>query len=294
VVAGGFSPPVVGAGRLMAADRAIRNLDPSRIKPGRWQSRKHFDHDALEELAASIREHGLLQPVIVRHDPSDGMYELIAGERRWRAALLAQEPTIPAVVRNDLDDRQAHVACLVENLQREDLNPIEEAEGYRELLDAGMTQMEAAKRLGISRSHLANLVRLLELAPRVQRLLMEEALEVGHVKPLRTLPPKWQVRIAEQAVRMRWSVRRVEQQAIDAKRIVSGERTNTKAEEAREDPDLSRLQRDLSDASGLPATLTLDKQGKGGRIRFRFHSNEELEGFLELLLRNTALQDRLR
>jgi len=263
-------------------EATTRHLDPlTQIKPGRWQNRREFPQEELEGLAESIREQGVIEPLIVRFDRKDGLYEIVAGERRWRAAIQAGEPTVPVIVRNDLDDRQARVLCLVENLQRQDLNPIEEARGYRELLDTGLTQAEAARKLGVGRSHIANMVRLLDLAPQVQGYVIDGLLDAGHVKPLLTLEPRQQVRIAEQAVRFGWNVRRIEQQVADARKLSAGEIPGTRRTPA--DPDLDRLARRIGDAAGLPAQLKVDKQGGGGRLTLRFHSPEELEGLLERL-----------
>lgn len=262
----------------------LRSIDPGLLKPGRWQNRRDFDQEQLEALAESIREQGVVQPIVARFDRRDGLYEIVAGERRWRAALLAQEAAVPVVVRNDLKDHEARLICLIENLQRQDLNPIEEAEGYRELLDAGLTQKEAAEKLGISRSHIANMVRLLGLPKPIQRHLIDGRLDYGHVKPILPLSEHHQVRIADMAIRLGWNVRKIEQQAAAAKQMESG---GLKGESSSvEDPNARHLIQRIQEAAGLPAKLVPDKKKPGaGSLTFRFHSPEELEGFLDRLLR---------
>lgn len=186
----------------------LEEIPVAAIRPNPYQPRKHFDEEALEELAASVRRRGILQPVQVVRE-GEG-YILIAGERRWRAARKAGLVTIPAVVR-DLEPAAWTEVALIENLQREDLNPIEEAEAYRLLHEEyGLTQEEIAERVGKSRPHIANMMRLLQLTPAVQEAVRSGKLSAGHAKVLASLPPELQVELAAAAIEKGWSVRDLE------------------------------------------------------------------------------------
>jgi ParB family chromosome partitioning protein len=189
---------------------ALVELPTGSIEPNRLQPREHFDEDTLASLTASVRELGVLQPILVRRLDAD-RYELIAGERRWRAAKRAGLPTIPALVR-EIDDRASLEQALVENLHRQDLNALEEAAAYSQLMDDfHLTQEEVAKRVGKSRSAVANTLRLFHLPPSVQRLIAESRLSAGHARALLGTPDRGvQERLAEEAVREAWSVREVE------------------------------------------------------------------------------------
>ena len=187
---------------------AVHTLPIGQIDPNREQPRRSFDETALNELAASIRAVGVLQPIIVA--PDGERYTIIAGERRYRAARLAGLSEIPAIVR-DWDSQKRLEAALVENLQRDDLNPIEEAMGVRNLMDqTGLTQEKAAERLGKSRPAVANLLRLLTLPEGVQKLLVEGKLSAGHARALVTVEPRRQIQLAELCVQQGWSVRQLE------------------------------------------------------------------------------------
>jgi ParB family chromosome partitioning protein len=186
----------------------LRSIDLDRIDPGRYQPRTRMDPQALEELAASIRAQGVMQPLLVR--PVGERYELIAGERRWRAARMAGLLEVPCLVR-EIPDEAALAMALIENLQREDLNPIEEALGLQRLIDEfGMTHQQAAEAVGRSRSAVTNLLRLLQLAEPVRELLMEGALEMGHARALLALAVPQQVELARRAAAQGWSVRQTE------------------------------------------------------------------------------------
>ena len=187
---------------------AVRMLPIGRIDPNRDQPRRSFDEAALQELAASIRAVGVLQPIIVA--PAGDRYTIIAGERRYRASRLAEQTEIPAIVR-DWDSQKRLEAALVENLQRDDLNPVEEAMGIRKLMDeAGLTQEKVSERLGKSRPAVANLLRLLTLPESVKQLLVEGKLSAGHARALVTVDPRRQVQLANLAVQQGWSVRQLE------------------------------------------------------------------------------------
>ena len=187
---------------------AVRMLPIGQIDPNREQPRRSFDEEALKELAASIRAVGVLQPIIVA--PSGDRFTIIAGERRYRASRLAELDEIPAIVR-DWDSQKRLEAALVENLQRDDLNPVEEAMGVRRLMDeAGLTQEKAAERLGKSRPAVANLLRLLTLPDSVKQMLAEGKLSAGHARALVTVEPRRQVQLANLTMQQGWSVRQLE------------------------------------------------------------------------------------
>jgi ParB family chromosome partitioning protein len=186
------------------------------VRPGRFQPRRHFDEEAMEALVASIREKGVLQPLLVRRHPNAGnMYEIIAGERRWRAAQAAALHEIPVVIR-EFSDRDALEIALVENIQRQDLSPLEEAEGYKRLMEEfNHTQEELAKAVGKSRSHVANMLRLLALPDPVKNLVEEGTLSAGHARALINVENA--VAVAEEVVRLGLNVRQTEQLAQSAK-----------------------------------------------------------------------------
>ena len=240
---------------------------------GAQQPRRSFRDEGIEELAQSIRTQGLIEPIVVR--PRDaGGYEIIAGERRWRAAQRAGLVAVPAVVR-DVDDRQAVALALIENIQREDLNPFEEAQALQRLLDEYAWQHEQlAEAVGKSRTAVTNLLRLLKLAPAVQTLLIEGELDMGHARALLSLPPAEQESVAKRVAARGLSVRQTE--AL-VKRLLSGAPAP-----ARNDPDTARLERRLSDHLGVRTSIAGGKGGKG-RIVIRYSTLDELDGVLERL-----------
>jgi ParB family chromosome partitioning protein len=238
------------------------------VRPGRTQARRRFDQAALAELAESIRESGVVQPVVLR---SAGRgYELLAGERRWRAAQLAGLHEIPALLRDDLSDSEAYILGLIENLQRESLSPIETAEGLRSLSEAhGLTHEDLGQRIGKSRAYVTNHLRLLQLAPVVQKQVDEGAISLGHAKVLAGLAADKQPQWAALIVKERLSVRAFEQR-LAAKR----------APRKRRGEDWERLAQKLSEHLGYPASFSPGRQG-AGELRVRFHSLDELDGLLE-------------
>jgi ParB family chromosome partitioning protein len=246
------------------------------IEPNPEQPRTVFDEGALAELAASIRAHGLLQPVVVR-EMGTGRYRLVAGERRWRAARLAGLERIGAVVR-DADEAGAIAMALVENLQREDLNPIDEAHGYETLMEvAGVTQADVAERVGKDRSTVANSLRLLDLPPEVQEMLREGALSAGHGRALLSLGSADERRkAAEKAVARGLSVREVEalaRGAVRRRKVARPKRSDDPFVREWED----RLQRFFG------TLVRIERLGKEGSIRIEYYSDEDLERILDLL-----------
>lgn len=258
-----------GQAAHVPADRIIE-IGVDKIDAGRAQPRTRFDETALSTLADSIRAVGVLQPVVVR-PAAGGRYELIAGERRLRASELAGRATIPAVVR-EMDDRTAAESALIENLQREDLNPIERALGIRGLIDRfGLTQQDVATRVGLDRSSVANLLRLIELEPEIRSLLETGELGLGHGKALLSFPPgPARVTVATRAAREGWSVRRLEGEAKSGGVAVSRpEKLST--DQADDDAlvEVRDLERRLGEHLGTKVRVRAGRGGKGSlEIRF--------------------------
>lgn len=272
----------------------IASMKVSDLHAGKYQPRKRFDDAALAELSASIKAQGIMQPIVVRKT-SSGKSEIIAGERRFRAAQLAGLTEVPVLVK-DVDDKTALTLALIENLQRQDLNAIEEALGLQRLIDEfKFTHEQAAEAVGKSRSAVSNLLRLLELAQPVQDRVVAGTLEMGHARALASLPKDKQVMLAENIAINALSVRATEamvKEALDANQTsasASKSKTSKPAkgrrispEEAVRDSDLDRLETDLADALGTYVEIVHSKDGKGELI-VRYASLEQLDGILEKL-----------
>jgi len=261
-------PPAAGA-----ADRPPTVLPLAQLQPGRYQPRTRMDEAALQELAASIRQHGLMQPIVVR--PVDGgRFEIIAGERRFRAAPLAGLDPVPVIVR-EVSDQNALAMALIENIQREDLNPLEEAQAIRRLIDEfSYTHEQASEAIGRSRSATSNLLRLLNLAPPVQTMLLAGDLEMGHARALLPLERADQILLANRVAERRLSVRDTER--LVAQHGVDGA-TDARPSTRRVDPDLTRLQERIAQRLQAPVELHAGPRGKG-RLVIRFDSVEQFEG----------------
>ncbi|MGA8276863.1 MAG: ParB/RepB/Spo0J family partition protein [Rhodanobacteraceae bacterium] len=246
------------------------------IDPGKYQPRQNMDAERLDELAASIKAQGMIQPVVVRAVGRE-RYELIAGERRWRAAAKAGLREIPALVRQATD--QAVVAmALIENIQREDLSALEEAQALARLIEEfGLTHQQAADAVGRSRAAVSNLLRLLELPVEVRRLLDDGRIEMGHARALATLPPNRAVALAHAAAENQWTVRELERAA----RHAGTSRKTSKSAGAR-DPDIEALEQELADKLGARVTLVHGRGGHG-KVVIRYHSLDELDGILAKL-----------
>lgn len=271
----GLSALIPDAPGPSAEQAALRTLPVEALEPGPFQPRGGMDKASLEELAASIREHGILQPILARPKPgADGAYEIIGGERRWRAAQAAQLHEVPVVVR-DLGDREAMAAGLVENLQRQDLNIMEEAEGYRRLLDEfGLTQENLGQAVGKSRSHVANTLRLLALPPEVRDLVANGVLSAGHARTLVTAAEPG--RLAAQIVARGLNVRQAEALAASQCRP-----KGPAPERPARDADVAALERDLTERLGL--RISIRHQGKGGEVVIRYRDLDQLDGLVRLL-----------
>lgn len=275
-----------GLGSLLGEPQAgedLLELELERIHPNRFQPRKEFDPSTLEELAASIRAHGVLQPIAVRSQGSG--YELIVGERRWRAARIAGLTRVPAVVRRDVTDQQMLEWALVENLQRRDLDPIERARGFKALQEGlSLTQDQVAAAVGLQRSTVTNHLRLLELAPAVQDAVAKDLLSMGHARALLGLKePSEQVRLMEQAAREGWSVREVERR-VQAR--VGSKRKDVLQPAAPPPPPQPPwaidLERRMRENLGTKVTLQTSGDTKG-RIVIDYYSREALDRLCLLL-----------
>lgn len=256
-------------------------VDIDQIVPNRQQPRERFDDQALESLANSLKIQGVLQPVLLRPLP-DGKYALVAGERRWRAAQRAGLLKIPAVIRDIPDDRVLEYA-LIENLQREELNPIEEARAYRALLDeVGLTQQDVAERVGRQRATVANSLRLLGLAEPVQQLLRKGELSAGHGRAIAALDsPSEQIQMASLATRDGLSVRDLESRIARARKSAMGAPAARAA--SRKDPNVVAAEEKLQRTLGTKVRIFQDKKG-AGRLEVHFFSAEELDRVYELML----------
>lgn len=257
-------------------EKGISFVDVNDIKPNQNQPRKTFDEEKLEELASSIKEHGLIQPVILRK--SDKGYEIVAGERRWRACRKAGLKKLPCIVK-ELTDEQNMLLAIIENMQREDLNPIEEAEGLNQMITSfGMTQEQVSKSVGKSRPYITNALRLLKLPEQVRNFVSEEKLTTGHARAIAGIgDPEKQIQIAEYAVKNDLSVREIEK-LIREENAAKKRSPRKKAEKS---ADVKRVEEDLKHIMGTKVNLS--QSGKKGKIEIEYYSREELERLIDLL-----------
>lgn len=258
----------------------LKELPIDALQPGKYQPRTHMAPEALQELADSIKTQGVMQPVLVR-PITDGKYEIIAGERRWRAARIAGLTVVPTLVR-EIPDQQALAAALIENIQREDLNALEEALGIQRLIqEFGLTHQAVAESLGRSRAAVSNLLRLLDLAPPVRELLGQGRLDMGHARALLALPVTEQVTLAREAVAQGWSVREVEQRVAGLlKRPV----TKPGAAPAKSvDRDVARLEEELAQSLGTSVEIRAGGKKGSGKLVIAYRNLDELDGILQRL-----------
>jgi ParB family chromosome partitioning protein len=282
------------AGRLAATEGEARRTDggPARLaiddlRPGRYQPRKYFNDIELGELSDSIRQHGIMQPLIVRN--IDGGYEIIAGERRWRAARLAGLMEVPVIIK-ELDDQTALELALIENIQREDLNPLEEAEGYQRLLDEfGYTQEQLAQVVGKSRSHVANLLRLLQLPTDVRHMVEDGRLSMGHARALLGCedPSDMAQIVLEKGLNVRQTEKLAQRKPGDAPATNTprsgggGQRGGTSARMREKDPDIVALEETLSQNIGLKVEIF--DEGQHGEVVIRYDGLGQLDDILRRL-----------
>ena len=261
---------------MAAPEGELQQLPIDRIRPGKYQPRQAMDPDRLQELAASISAQGLIQPIVVRRIGGDG-YELIAGERRWRAAQIAGLAEIPALVRT-IGDQAVVAMALIENIQREDLTPLEEAHALQRLIgEFRYTHQQTADAIGRSRAAVSNLLRLLELPAEVKRLLDERKLDMGHARALATLPEDRATLLALQAAEHGWSVRELEEAARRAETRPKGK---AKKGGAARDPNIAALERDLAEKLATRVVIAHARSGRG-KLVIHYHSVDELDGILE-------------
>jgi len=253
----------------------LRHIAVGRIFPGKYQPRQIIDPEKLEELAASIRAQGVIEPIVVR--AAGDRFELIAGERRWRATQLAGLAEIPALVR-DVDDRAVVAIALIENIQREELTPLEEAQSLKRLIDEfDLTHQQVADAVGRSRAAVSNLLRLMDLPAEIKHLLEQKKLDMGHARALLTLPESLAVGLARQAAEHGWSVRELEEAARAAQTETRPAASKSAAQPR--DPNVESLERDLSERIGARVAITHSRNGRG-KLTIRYHSLEELDGIL--------------
>ena len=259
---------------VLTQEGELRTLPIQQIQPGKYQPRRHWNDEALDELAASIKAQGLIQPVVVREIGRD-RYELIAGERRWRAAQRAQLGELPALVKA-VPEAAVPAMALIENIQRQDLTPLEEADALKRLIDDfELTHQQAADAVGRSRAAVSNMLRLTEMPEAIKRLLDDGKLEMGHARCLLTLEESIAVPLARQASTLGWSVRELEEAARRAQTAPKGKAKHAPAR----DPNITALERELAERLATRVELA---QGRGGRgkLVIHYHSNDELDGIL--------------
>jgi len=270
-----------------AAASGVYTLPLAKLHAGKYQPRSHFNDTSLSELAESIRKNGIMQPVIVRASPKQpDKYEIVAGERRWRAAQIAGLDQVPVIIR-DIPDKQALELALVENIQRQDLSPVEEANGYQRLIEEfEYTQEELAGTIGKSRSHIANLLRLLSLPAEIREMLEKNELTMGHARALIGVPGA--VELARDIVKRGLNVRQVEQFSRDVQGI--SKKTVTRAgsgaqhrqqNNGNKDPDIIALEETLSENLGLK--VSINDRGQSGEIMIAYDSLAQLDGILRRL-----------
>lgn len=281
-----MTKPQKGLGRGLEAllsgggsekDDVLRDMSVMLLKPGKYQPRTNMGAESLQELAASVKVQGVIQPILVRQ-LSDDSYEIIAGERRWRAAQLAGLSHVPVLVRS-VPDKAALAMALIENIQRENLNPLEEAIGIQRLIDEfEMTHQTAADAVGRSRSAASNLLRLLKLPQVIQSMLMENKMDMGHARALLGLEGAQQVAIANRIVQEQLSVRQAES-------LVNKQSETQEKSVKLPDRDILRLQNGLSDQLGSKVEIKSAKNG-AGKLILNFDNNEHLESLLERMQLN--------
>jgi ParB family chromosome partitioning protein len=284
----GIDTTAVAAGDP-AAGGDLRTLAVGAIQPGRYQPRTGMDPERLKELADSIRAQGLIQPIVVRPVARD-RYEIIAGERRWRAAQLADLSEVPCVVR-EVPDQATIAMALIENIQREDLNPLEEAAALKRLIDEfSLTHQQAAEAVGRSRAAVSNMLRLLDLPPDIKQLLEARRLEMGHARALLTLPAAAARTLALAAADNGWSVRELEDRARQAHEAAGDGKTRgarppsgggrNGASRPAGDPNIARLEQQLGERLGAKVSLLAGRGGRG-KLVIEYFSLDELDGILE-------------
>lgn len=266
--------PATDAGAVTGGG-VLRNVGIDQLQPGKYQPRSNMHNESLEDLASSIRAQGIVQPIVIR-PIGNQRYEIIAGERRWRAAQLAELQEVPAIIK-DVPDEAAIAMALIENIQREDLNPIEEAVAFQRLIEEfRMTHQQVADAVGRSRASVTNLLRLLGLEPDVRAMVERGELEMGHARALLSLPFPQQLSAARQVVDKQMSVREAEELV---KRLAAGEPAHKAEAQKVVDPDIRRIENDLSEKLGAKVIFNHGNKGKG-KLVIHYNSLDELDGIL--------------
>lgn len=257
-----------------ASQGGVLYIDINDIKPNTGQPRKHFDEEKLEELASSIQQHGLIQPIVLRKLKTG--YEIVAGERRWRACRIVGLKEVPCIVK-ELTDEENMLLAIIENMQREDLNPIEEAEGLKQMIDTyGLTQEQVSYSVGKSRPYITNSLRLLKLPEEVRTLTASGEISVGHAKALAAVKDRdKQITLAKKTAKDGLSVRQIELMAKETKAPAR------KVPKAKKSADEKKIEEDMKNALGTK--VNLNRKGKKGKIEIEFYSDEELERLIELI-----------
>ena len=267
--------PAKASAEKEEAAETVQYISIHDVKPNVNQPRKVFDDEKIAELAASIKENGIIQPLIVRKKGKG--YEIVAGERRWRASVKAELKEVPCIVR-ELDDEQNMLLAIVENMQREDLNPMEEAEGLNQMIAAyGLTQEQVSRSVGKSRPYIANSLRLLKLPEEIKDFISEGSLSAGHGRALVSIPDaEKQAELARKIIKDGLSVRETEKLA--AEQDEPGKKRRTRKPK---DPDVARVEADLKEALGT--RVSIKRTGRKGKIEIEFFSRDELERLIEML-----------
>ncbi len=257
--------------------RDVKEISLDLIKVNKSQPRKTFDKEKIEELAVSIKEHGVIQPILVRKAGKG--FEIVAGERRWRASREAGLKKIPAIVR-EISDRENMIFAIIENLQREGLNPVEEAEGFREMMEQyNLTQEEVSKSVGKSRPYITNQLRLLKLPKEIRKMLIEGKLSTGHAKVLITISePDRQIVLAEEVISKGLSVRALERMTKE-----KSEKDGTKKASPSKSPEAKLLERELESKLGTKTEIT--ENGNNGKIEIKYFSLEDRDRIVELMMK---------
>ena len=257
-----------------ASQGGVLYIDINDIKPNTGQPRKHFDEEKLEELASSIQQHGLIQPIVLRKLKTG--YEIVAGERRWRACRIVGLKEVPCIVK-ELTDEENMLLAIIENMQREDLNPIEEAEGLKQMIDTyGLTQEQVSYSVGKSRPYITNSLRLLKLPEEVRTLTASGEISVGHAKALAAVKDRdKQITLAKKTAKDGLSVRQIELMAKETKAPAR------KVPKVKKSADEKKIEEDMKNALGTK--VNLNRKGKKGKIEIEFYSDEELERLIELI-----------
>ena len=278
---GAVTPVSVAAVAEPQPGEVLRKLQIDLLQPGKYQPRREMDEAKLSELSESIKAQGVIQPILVRQ-VAGGKYEIVAGERRWRASRLAGLDEVPVVVR-ELEDRTVIAMALIENIQREDLNPLEEAEALQRLIsEFSLTHAEAAQAVGRSRASVSNLLRLIDLPIGVRVLLESRRLEMGHARALLTLAPELATKLAQDAADEGWSVREVEHRAQQFAAGKVPNARNAKPKPAAPQADIASLETELSESLGAKVAISHGRGGKG-KLVIHYTDLDTLEGVLERL-----------